>query len=203
MIRARRGRDAANVGVWRAQSGHPAHGALLSCIFSLVPCINRWGRPFPSQRTPAWTVQKPEYSASRPPPAAPRIGDAARSASSWGPARRETRVIAAPDAVRQPKLPIEGCRWPKKTLPARMQSPRLAENSQKCTARPGGPVRAVKKHARIQKNAGVEARWPQGRQAAGGIPGVFTRAPRPPRVSRKPLPRGDAGPAYANLQLGR
>ena len=110
LIRARRGRDAANVGVWRAQSGHPAHGALLSCIFSLVPCINRWGRPFPSQRTPAWTVQKPEYSASRPPPATPRTGSIARPASLWGTARRETRAIATPYAACRPKSPVEGSR---------------------------------------------------------------------------------------------
>lgn len=110
LIRARRGRDAANVGVWRAQSGHPAHGALLSCIFSLVPCKNRWGRPFPSQRTPAWTVQKPEYSASRPPPATPRTGSIARPASLWGTARRETRAIATPYAACRPKSPVEGSR---------------------------------------------------------------------------------------------
>ena len=110
LIRARRGRNAANVGVWRAQSGHPAHGALLSCIFSLVPCINRRGRPFPSQRTPAWTVQKPEYSASRPPPATPRTGSIARPASLWGTARRETRAIATSYAVCRPKSPVEGSR---------------------------------------------------------------------------------------------
>lgn len=110
LIRARRGRDAANVGVWRAQSGHPAHGALLSCIFSLVPCINRRGRPFPSQRTPAWTVQKSEYSASRSPPATPRTGSIARPASLWGTARRETRAIATPYAVCQPKSPVKGSR---------------------------------------------------------------------------------------------
>lgn len=131
-------------------------------------------------------MQKPEYSASRPPPAAPRTGGIARPASFWDPARRELRVIDAPDAARQPKSPFERSREPKKTLPARMQPPRLAENSRKCTARPRGPVRAVKKHARIQKNAGVKARWRQGRQAAGEIPGVPARVLRPPRVSRKP-----------------
>lgn len=131
-------------------------------------------------------MQKSEFSASRPPPAAPRTGNAARSASLWGRARRETRAIDAPGAARQPKSPVEGSHEIKKTLPARMQPPRLAENSRKCTARPGGPVRAVKKHARIQENASVKARWRQGRQAAGGIPGVSARALRPPRFSRKP-----------------
>ena len=175
-----------SVGIWRAQAGYPAHGALLSCIISLASCIKRRGHPFSSQRTPACTVQKPEFSASRPPQAVPRIVDAARLASFWGTARRETRVIAAPDAVSQPKSPAEGSRWLKKTIPARMQSPRLAENSRKCTARPGGPVRAVKKHARIQKNASAKAGCRQGRQAASEIPGVSARAPQPPRVSRKP-----------------
>lgn len=151
-----------------------------------MPCIKRRGHPFSSQRTHACTVQKPEFSASRPPQAVPQIVDAARLASFWGTARRETRVIAAPDAVSQPKSPAEGSRWLKKTIPARMQPPRLAENSRKCTARPRGPVRAVKKHARIQKNASAKAGWRQGRQAAGEIPGVSARAPRPPRVSRKP-----------------
>lgn len=204
MIRARRGRDAANVGVWRAQSGHPAHGALLSCIFSLVPCINRRGRPFPSQRTPAWTVQKPEFSASRPPPATPRTGSIARPASLWGTARRETRAIATPYAACRPKSPVEGSREIKYTLPARMQPPRLAENSRKCTAHPGGPVRAVKKHARIQNNASVKVRWQQGRQAASGIPSVSARALRPPCVSRElHVLRLCQNPAYANLQLSR
>lgn len=188
----------------RPQSGYPAHGALLSCIISLASCIKRRGCPFPSKRTPAWTVQKPEYSASRSLPATPRIGEATQSTSFWGPARRETHVIAAPDPVRQPKLRVEGPRWPKKTLPARMQPPRPAEYSQKCTARPGGPVRAVKKHARIQENASVKVRWQQGRQAASGIPSVSARAPRPPCVSGElHVLRRCQNPAYANLQLSR
>ena len=152
-----------SVGVWRAQAGYPAHGALLSCIISLMPCIKRRGHPFSSQRTPACTVQKPEFSASRPPEAVPQIVDAARLASFWGTARRETRVIAAPDAVIQPKSTAEGSRWLKKTIPARMQPPRLAENSRKCTARPGGPVRATKNTPASKR---MRARKPDGGKGA-------------------------------------
>ena len=128
-----------------------------------MPCIKRRGHPFSSQRTPACTVQKPEFSASRPPQAVPQIVDAARLASFWGTARRETRVIAAPDAVSQPKSPAEGSRWLKKTIPARMQSPRLAENSRKCTARPGGPVRATKNTPASKR---MRARKPDGGKGA-------------------------------------
>ena len=65
-------------------------------------------------------------------------------------------------------------------------------------------MRAVKKHARIQKNASVEAGWRQGRQAAGGIPGVSARAPQPPRVSRElHVLRLCQNPTYTNLQLSR
>lgn len=204
MIRARRGRDAANVGVWRAQSGHPAHGALLSCIFSLVPCINRRGRPFPSQRTPAWTVQKPEFSASRPPPAAPRTGNAARSASFWGHGTaRNARYRRA-----GPRLPTQIARRgisrdqidasdAYAATPACCKLPKMH-------GAPRGPVRAVKKHARIQNNASVKVRWQQGRQAASGIPSVSARALRPPCVSRElHVLRLCQNPAYANLQLSR
>lgn len=168
-----------------------------------MPCIKRRGYPFSSQRTPACTVQKPEFSASRPPQAVPRIVDAARLASFWGTARRETRVIAAPDAVSQPKSPAEGSRWLKKTIPARMQPPRLAENSQKCMARPGGPVRATKKRPHpkeCERESRMSARAPgSGRNPRRVRPGTAAAA----RQQKTSCPALMSAPAYANLQLGR
>lgn len=168
-----------------------------------MPCIKRRGHPFSSQRTPACTVQKPEFSASRPPQAVPRIVDAARLASFWGTARRETRAIATPYAVCQPKSPAEGSRWLKKTIPARMQPPRLAENSRKCTARPGGPVRATKNtpaSKRMRARKPMAARAPgSGRNPRRVRPGTAAAA----RQQKTSCPALMSAPAYANLQLGR
>lgn len=92
-IRARRGKSAANFGAWYGRSERLPYDVFMSCIIMLAPCIKRRGYPFPSQRTPAWTVQKPEYSASRSPSATPRIGEAARSAS-FGARRDEKRALS-------------------------------------------------------------------------------------------------------------
>ena len=67
-----------------------------------------------------------------------------------------------------------------------MQPPRLAENSRKCTARPGGPVRAVKNTLASKSMRTWEPDGGKDAKQWDGIPDVSTRALQPPRVSRKP-----------------
>lgn len=173
----------------------------------LAPCIKRRGYPFPSQRTPAWTVQKPEYSASRSPLATPRADDTARSAS-FGARSDEKRALSprrTPSA--NPNCLSKDPSGATQTFQTRMQPSRLAEYSQKCTAHPGGPVHAMKsalepKGTRAQKpNSGKGAR--QQAQSRTCPPGPCSHRESAESLVRsvdvgRPLPA-----ACANLQPGR
>lgn len=168
-----------------------------------MPCIKRRGRPFPPQRTPAWTVQKPEFSASRPPQAVPRIVDAARLASFWGTARRETRVIAAPDAVNQPKSPAEGSRWLKRRFRRVCSHPGLLKTPENARRAPGDPCapRKTRPHPKeCERESRMAARAPgSGRNPRRVRPGAAAAA----RQQKTSCPASMSAPAYANLQLGR
>ena len=150
----------------------------MSCIILLATCIKRRGRPSPSQRTPAWTVQKPEFSASRPPPAAPRIVDAARSASFWGTARRETRAIAAADPVRQPSCPSGDPARPNRRFRRVCSHPGLLKTPENARRAPGDPCVPLKtrSHPKVcERGSQMAARTPStGTESRTCPPGHFS-----------------------------
>ena len=140
MIWARGGGTAAPC----AQFGHQQCRLLVFCILFIAGCINRLGCSFWPLCTPAWAVQKTEYSAPQAPPVPLQLNNITEIDVILGSGATRSMLFVLTGPACRPKSPVEGVFGTNKVCPVRMQPFWPAEYSQKCTVLPGGPVRAAK-----------------------------------------------------------
>ncbi len=114
------------------------------CILFIAGCINRLGCSFWPLCTPAWAVQKTEYSAPQAPPVPLQLNNITEIDVILGSGATRSMLFVLTGPACRPKSPVEGVLGPIRVCPVRMQPFWPAEYSQKCTVLPGGPVRAAK-----------------------------------------------------------